>query len=309
MPWFHRLKIAYSGSCPDNGLYRTFDTQRMTETIPTRLARFKQPSTWLWIGSAALFLGKVIQSGVAGTAIVEFLGYESWLSGIVGRWMSWEAYAIQVYPKFSEYAAGFWTIGYLVALAGMFLPRTWRWTIWMGAILLLLEAVMATAGQFYWAASFLEKSLMFMAPILYLSARYHLHDQWIRWVFVGRWAVGVVFVIHGLYALDIFPLPGYWIEMVSMATGISGEWAGIFLHGIGLLDIFSALWVVLRPNEGRLVWYYLISWGLLTALGRVLGFLMEGYFLDTLVNWGYETMIRLPHGLIPLALYMEIWKD
>ena len=45
---------------------------------------------------------------------------------------------------------------------------------------------------------------------------------------------------------------------------------------------------------------------LLTALGRVLGFLTEGYFLDTLVNWGMKPLIRLPHGLIPLALYLEI---
>ena len=76
---------------------------------------------------------------------------------------------------------------------------------------------------------------------------------------VGRWALGVVFVIHGLYALNIFPLPRIldrdgqygWRHFRRGGWNIPSRYQ--------LLDIFSAVWVVLRPNEGRLVWYYLIS--------------------------------------------------
>lgn len=269
----------------------------------------KQPVFWLFISSASLFLGKMFQAGSSGTAIVECLGYESWLSGLVGLWMPWEEYAVDIYPTLSEMAAGFWTAGYFIAFAGLFLPGTWRWAIWLGAILLLLEAIMSMAGQYYWLVSFLEKSLMIVTPVLYLSAKYPEDRLRINWAVMGRLAVVIVFVIHGMYALTIFPRPGYWIEMVSMVTGFSGEWAGWFLNGIGVLDILVAGWVLLRPGLSNLVWYYLIAWGLLTAIARILGFIQEGFVADALTNWGYETLIRLPHGLVPLALYLRRSND
>lgn len=240
--------------------------------------------------------------------VIEFLGYESWMAPVVTWWMPWEQYATQIYPGLSEGAAWLWTVVFAIAVVGVILPgRQSNWLIYPGIILLLLDAIMSTAGEYYWVGSILDKILMWLTPICYLSAIYAEDEK--KWLRLARYGVSIVFLVHGLYALEVMPRPGYWTEMVSTAIGVTNQAATWMLWVIGVLDILAALFfLVIRPVPA-LVWYYLIGWGLLTALGRLIGFVHVGTWYDLLINWSYETLIRLPHGLVPLAMFVQIKRD
>ncbi len=264
-------------------------------------------TNWLQWASGSLLLGKLMQSVWASNPVIEFLGYESWIAPLIRPWMSWESYATQVYPGLSEGAAWVWTLIYALAFLWVVFPQLTKWLIWPGIVLLLLDTGMATAGQYYWWATVLEKTLMWLTPICYLSSRY-AKDQG-RWMEAARYGIILVFLIHGLYALEVLPRPGYWTEMVSTTTGMSNHMATWFLKTVGILDILAALWLLLNRRVPVMVWYYLIGWGLLTAFGRLSGFITGGTWSDLLINWSYETLIRVPHGLVPLAVFTSLRKD
>jgi hypothetical protein len=55
------------------------------------------------------------------------------------------------------------------------------------------------------------------------------------------------------------------------------------------------------PRTARYALGYAACWGILTAIARVWAYAEPGD-ITTWVRWLPETLVRLPHGLIPLAL-------
>ena len=47
-------------------------------------------------------------------------------------------------------------------------------------------------------------------------------------------------------------------------------------------------------------------WGIATALARILSNIDFNLFALTFGQWSYEVLVRLPHGLLPLALLLSI---
>ena len=133
MPWFHREEDSSFGQLPGWQFVPYLSLRRrMAETIPTRLARFKQPSPWLWDWFSCPVSGKSDSIRVAGTAVVEFLGYESWMSvlsagGCLGSVCHQVYQFFGVCCRISGRSAIWWPWQNVLG--------TWRWTIWMGAIL------------------------------------------------------------------------------------------------------------------------------------------------------------------------------
>lgn len=253
-----------------------------------------------------LFLGKTLQGAWSVSPVVEFLGYESVMHHVVSPWMSWESYAIEVYPGFSESIALIWTLIYATAFGAVLASRRWLNLILPGIVLLCLDVFMGACGQYHWLPAIFEKTLMWSTPICYLSVAYN--DKRRIWIPLARYAIMLVFLVHGLYAINVFPRPGYWVEMIGQTTGIPMELADQFICIIGLLDILAAGLLLLRLNVPRMVWFYLIGWGSLTALGRLSGYVQSSDWSDLLINWSYETLIRVPHGLVPLALYLFLHR-
>lgn len=251
-----------------------------------------------------MFLGKFLQSAWSICPVVEFLGYESIIRPLVNGWMPWESYATEVYPWISEYAAWLWTAVYGLTVIIILLPKKWHMLIIPGIILVVLDAFMAAAGQFFWPASILEKTLMWATPICYISVCCKCIFK--DWIPLARYATVIVFLVHGMLALGIMPQPGYWAEMLGQSTGLSNVWASGILKVVGFMDILAAVVLVWRMDLPPVVWYYLIGWGLLTAIGRVSGYLGSAEWMDLLFNWSYEAFIRMPHGLTPLALYIAV---
>jgi hypothetical protein len=49
------------------------------------------------------------------------------------------------------------------------------------------------------------------------------------------------------------------------------------------------------------------GWGLATALARIVAHFVPAFWQNSLAQWLHEVVIRLPHALIPLLLYL-IWR-
>ena len=111
-----------------------------------------------------------------------------------------------------------------------------------------------------------------------------------------RLGISALFITHGLEALYLHPrFIDYLIGTAGNLAGISMReaTAGTLLRLIGVTDIAVALALLLRPSSGVLFW--MAFWGLVTALSRVTTFGPGVYF---------EVLVRFPHFLAPLALWL-----
>ncbi|PQB07706.1 hypothetical protein BST83_11465 [Polaribacter filamentus] len=118
-------------------------------------------------------------------------------------------------------------------------------------------------------------------------------------------AVAFTFIAHGIFAMGIFYLPGHFIDMTIKILGVSETQAKLFLHIAGILDVlFSILLFV--PKLAKYVLIYFITWGILTALARLVSGFNPDFILKSFHNYTYLVIYRLPHGLIPLTIFYLI---
>ena len=117
-----------------------------------------------------------------------------------------------------------------------------------------------------------------------------------------RFAIGVTFIAHGLYALGIPFQPGHFIDMTINITGLNEDSARVFLKVAGVLDIIAAI-LLFHVKTINVALSYILVWGLLTACARIIYGFNSLFILDTIHNSLYQTLYRLPHGLIAIALY------
>ncbi len=118
----------------------------------------------------------------------------------------------------------------------------------------------------------------------------------------------LTFCTHGLFAFGYpYKTPAVFIDMIIHCTGVKQTTAKHLLQIAGILDFTFCFCIIFAKRGSRLLKYsliYLAIWGLITALGRVLG----NYYPD--LGWYNvsqfipETIIRLPHSLIPLVLLL-----
>lgn len=118
----------------------------------------------------------------------------------------------------------------------------------------------------------------------------------IQWIL--RIAVAGEFVGHGILALQGKKA---WIGWINQLTGVEIGTAVTLLTLIGLLDLFVALVVLLRPI--RLVVLWAALWGFWTALIRP--FVGESIwdFVERWANWG------APLALLLLLGRPKSWKE
>ena len=77
----------------------------------------------------------------------------------------------------------------------------------------------------------------------------------------------------------------------------------------GVLDMILAVGIFLPKKWSTPFLVWALIWGLLTALSRVVGFTNFDPSLHTLIQWLPQTIMRLPHALIPFAAIVIIFKD
>ena len=162
-------------------------------------------------------------------------------------------------------------------------------------------------------AYYLDKGFQFAQIMEYtaqaatpaLLAWYVANPKSIALQWVLRLAIGLTFLGHGLYALGLYPVPGYFVHMVITNLGLTNDQAVQLLLLAGWMDVGVAIGVLL-PRMDRFWLWYAAAWGFLTALARLTTFVfLDHMFWPSLHQIGFEFIIRTPHFLLPLAALMS----
>jgi len=113
-------------------------------------------------------------------------------------------------------------------------------------------------------------------------------------------SIALTFTFHGLYALNVFPLPGSFTDMVITILKMNEAHARNFLAVIGLLDILISFGVFYKKTE-KISFIYAVIWGFLTAFARIAVNVSLDNWILGLHRWIFEFLIRTPHFLLPFA--------
>lgn len=120
-------------------------------------------------------------------------------------------------------------------------------------------------------------------------------------------AVAFTFIAHGVFAMGLFYLPGHFVDMTIKIIDVSETEAKLFLHIVGALDILFSI-LLFIPKLAKYALIYIIAWGLLTAMARLVYGFNQNFILESFHNYSYLVLYRLPHGLIPLTIFLLITK-
>ncbi|MEM8943905.1 MAG: hypothetical protein AAGD11_01885 [Planctomycetota bacterium] len=206
-------------------------------------------------------------------------------------------------------------IGWLVLLAGMVV--LWRPAVWVLAPIALVQTTITVAmwqigAGYAWQVDWLPVRLLMLFPfasqllrmaapaaLLMLSANgSSLNADGIgvrRTMQLLRWATAIVFVAHGIEAVQLNPkFIDLMIDSTARVFGtrLPEAVAGQVLVVIGVVDIAVALALV--STESLLVVGWIACWGLITATSRIVAHGWES-------SW-HETLTRAPHFGAPLAV-------
>jgi hypothetical protein len=158
-------------------------------------------------------------------------------------------------------------------------------------------------------AHLVEVSAMTFTPLMFLvmwNARGELRTTSSLWFL--RLVIALTFFGHGMYALGYgYAQPGRFIDMTISILHCDESFARAFLKVAGALDVWIA-WICLTLRPIALVSLTLLwatIWGFATATARVWANFSPDFVQSSLVDWVPEMIVRLPHGLLPLALWLS----
>jgi hypothetical protein len=119
-------------------------------------------------------------------------------------------------------------------------------------------------------------------------------------------ALIMTFAGHGSYALGFWPTPGNYYAMTTVVLGVDYPVAKAILRTAGALDFLVCLGICFPLMRSASALYATV-WGFLTAIARPVAGMSWG-----LNYWGadqylHEAVLRAPHFLIPLFLFL-IWR-
>ena len=76
-------------------------------------------------------------------------------------------------------------------------------------------------------------------------------------ILIMKVAIAVTFISHGLYALNYYPRPGHFTEMVMDILGVKEATAILFLNVAGILDFVIAVGIFIK---GKIVDHPAVAW-------------------------------------------------
>lgn len=257
----------------------------------------------------------------------------SWFANFFGySWTEWVTDAVvdQRIGSAVRLIAAFLSVGGLMIL----FVKPVRWLAWSMSLLLLFLQLLIWKGHFYRVGQLLELSLQTAAPLVYyywtalfpgpvrFAAAFGgpgnlgrkprsergeeagVGGKNGKFWWVVRLLIVLTFIGHGLYAVGYYPVPAPFILMTQSGLGVGEAAARLVLLAVGILD-FLAAGALLLPYRAavRTALCWIIPWAVLTTLARLWSY---GGLVETetlLWQWGPEVVRRLPHILIPLALW------
>lgn len=178
--------------------------------------------------------------------------------------------------------------------------QQFRGLLVVGSGLLIFLSFLYFKEKFYQVGQLMEYSIQFGSPLfLYYALRSSVSEE--RLVFVMKVAIAVTFTCHGLYALGYYPQPGHFVGMTIRILGVDETTARFLLKCFGWADVLLSI-LIFVPKTAKWALLYAAAWGLATAIARVWANIHLDFLIPSLNQWTFQTVMRLPHGLIPLLL-------
>lgn len=266
--------------------------------------------TLLKISVILIFLGRAWQFIFWDAPFRTFFWNESLLKPFVETiiGVDWQTYAnspkLDVFINSSVLAFG---ILYLLSAIAVILhskiERIANYIIIFGGIGLLLLAFLLMSDRFYQFSQFFEYSIQFSIPFIFVF--YHKICIQKHLVLILKLLIAAVFIAHGLYAVGYYPVPGYFLGMVIDILGFTEQGALNFLLVVGILDFIGSI-LIFVPKVTRYALIYLAIWGFLTSFARLVAGFSFDFFWELLHLNLYQTIYRLPHGILPIIVLLKM---
>lgn len=195
--------------------------------------------------------------------------------------------------------------------AVLLLPLRWlerkafNRAFYIPVILLFIHSIACLVKSGMLIEQFVEHALKLFLPLIFV---YQLNKQEInenRFFRTLKILIALTFVGHAFFAIGVHLVPQGFIDMTTSILRIDLEGTYIFLTIAGILDIIFGVLILFRNS--KIAYFYLIFWGIITAVARFhYGLLEDGDSASQLTYWFGNMLFRLPHGLVPLLLLIHI---
>ncbi|GDY15022.1 hypothetical protein LBMAG53_39000 [Planctomycetota bacterium] len=203
-----------------------------------------------------------------------------------------------------------WSVAIAAWLAAAVFVMAWWRASWPP--LLLTATVVSTAilgwfGFVSWSKDplqahvFLKFASQIMTPLLtWWCLRGQLPT--VKWI--GLVVLACTFAGHGFLDVGIPKVPAEYLETTQKVLGVEQSAARSFLMAAGIGDFLVSIlcWWGLTRQPALVA---MVAWGFATNFARVVAYGQCGMFMWA-EPWFFESLARLPHGLIPLALCL-LW--
>lgn len=259
------------------------------------------------LAAITLFLGRGLQHFFLDTPYSSFFWDEELLGDFHSNWSFFvnDLFSDKLMDRLSKVIGSYFFFMIIIVLMydGKQKSKWLRYSLIISSILIFIQAILYSKDKFFELPLFLEFSVQFFTPILILIYLFNQLDSFQKWIKI---ALAFTFVSHGLYALGIYPLPVHFMEMTMGILDLDEDNAKLFLKIAGIMDIIVS--ILLFTNEKWLnsALIYMTLWGLLTAFARTVYLLDIALSLENFFLGLPNTMMRLCHGLIPLALFLYL---
>lgn len=266
------------------------------------------------LAAVALFLGRAMEHLIWDAPFRALLWDEGWMKGLVenGLRMDWEAYItsevvderIQTSIRIHGW---FYLCCALIAAFIRWIPAFLVKVLLIGAASLMILSFLYYKEKFFSIGQFLEYSLQFMTPV-FLYQMYKGKPESKTLIMMMKIAIAITFTCHGLYAIGYYPQPGHFVQMVINILGVGEEQALFLLKVMGILDFIISILLFFPAKWARPALGYAVFWGLATSLARIVSSWDWTIVGDHLLQNLHECVLRFPHFLIPLVVYLMITK-
>ncbi len=262
----------------------------------------------LKITCACLFAGRAWQHLFFNIPLTELLWDQQLMEGMVGlAGMPWQTWASS--PSVENSMTVFTiTLGLFYLLCLVVAARARKGSKWLAvlpvaSVLLFLLSALSWKGKGYQFPQLFEHTAQFGSPLLLFWAVKGTFGQ-SRLLLFAKIAIAITFTCHGLYALGFpYPRPGHFVDMTIGILGIGEPAAHSFLFVAGIMDLLISIGLFVPALAGPSL-LYAVAWGLLTSLARIVANFDPWLPLPALHQWWFQTVLRMPHALLPLLVYM-----
>lgn len=169
-------------------------------------------------------------------------------------------------------------------------------------ILFIFFSLLNWMDNFFHLPYLLEQTIFCFTGWVYLMEK----EQKTSFTFI-KILIALTFIGHGLYAMNIYNIPGEFVQLTMNSTGLNEQNSIIFLKIVGIFDILFSLFLFSKNKKIIVIGLiYCILWGIITAFSRITGHFHSELGIHSLDEYWHECIIRIPNGLVPLFLLIKM---